>query len=136
MLAGSLAALLFFLAKPADASHDASTHGFCSNGCSAYKRNGRCEDGGPGSLTDDCEYGTDCTDCYTRYLPPSPLPSRRLDPNRAYPTAFTAHTTLTHLCTPTSPSLDSGAREPRFLNRPATSTNRPATKRFLSRTKR
>lgn len=74
MLAGSLAALLFFLAKPADASHDASTHGFCSNGCSAYKRNGRCEDGGPGSLTDDCEYGTDCTDCYTRYLPPSPLP--------------------------------------------------------------
>lgn len=39
--------------------------GLCSNTC-AWANDGECDDGGPGSLYDVCDYGTDCGDCGTR----------------------------------------------------------------------
>ena len=37
----------------------------CENTCSS-SHDGECDDGGPGSLYDICEYGTDCADCGAR----------------------------------------------------------------------
>ena len=37
----------------------------CSNSC-AFANNGDCDDGGPGSRTASCDYGTDCADCGQR----------------------------------------------------------------------
>ena len=38
-----------------------------------YTANGACQDGGPGSVSSICTFGTDCTDCGRRYMdPPSP----------------------------------------------------------------
>ncbi|XP_070563263.1 apolipoprotein A-IV-like isoform X2 [Ptychodera flava] len=40
----------------------------CRDSCK-YKRDGICEDGGPGSRYSLCEYGTDCSDCGYRFDP-------------------------------------------------------------------
>lgn len=46
----------------------------CSESCK-YSKDTICDDGGPGAEYTVCEYGTDCTDCGTRSLPPpSPPP--------------------------------------------------------------
>lgn len=37
----------------------------CDDTC-FWPADGECDDGGPNSLTDYCEYGTDCNDCGTR----------------------------------------------------------------------
>ena len=38
------------------------TGSLCTNTCE-YANDGECDDGGPESLYDDCELGTDCADC-------------------------------------------------------------------------
>ena len=50
----------------------ATTFGFaqvataqCDNSC-ASANDAECDDGGPGSLYDICEYGSDCNDCGVR----------------------------------------------------------------------
>lgn len=82
LLCGSLA--VSTMAKVCDFStYGSGTHCLCSNsGACAYgrKRNGVCEDGGPGSTSSDCELGTDCSDCGKRQKPyppeaPPPHPS-------------------------------------------------------------
>jgi hypothetical protein len=40
--------------------------GKCIDTC-FYNNDGVCDDGGPGSLFNVCEYGTDCTDCGSRF---------------------------------------------------------------------
>jgi hypothetical protein len=42
-----------------------STEPTCLNTC-RYAYDGECDDGGPGSLYNVCEYGTDCSDCSAR----------------------------------------------------------------------
>jgi hypothetical protein len=37
----------------------------CSNSCQ-FAGNGDCDDGGPGSVTSACDFGTDCADCGER----------------------------------------------------------------------
>jgi hypothetical protein len=37
----------------------------CTNTCN-FAYDGECDDGGPGSSYDDCDYGTDCADCGPR----------------------------------------------------------------------
>ncbi len=39
--------------------------GICTDTC-VYAFDDECDDGGPGSITDICEYGTDCADCGPR----------------------------------------------------------------------
>ena len=54
--------------------------GRCLNTC-RYSTNDICEDGGEGSETADCEYGTDCDDCGWRVdTPPPTRPSPRPPP--------------------------------------------------------
>ena len=48
----------------ADSSHSSSEM-ICSNTCE-YADDGDCDDGGPGSDYDLCDYGTDCNDCGPR----------------------------------------------------------------------
>ena len=49
----------------------------CNNAC-PYRRDGECDDGGPGAEGSYCSLGTDCSDCGVRVSPPpsplSPLP--------------------------------------------------------------
>ena len=45
----------------------------CLNTCS-YASDGACDDGGPGADYSYCNLGTDCYDCGSRGLPPSPPP--------------------------------------------------------------
>jgi len=46
----------------------------CQDTCS-FSRNGFCQDGGPGSVGDDCHYGEDCSDCLPRNdFPPPAVP--------------------------------------------------------------
>eukprot|EP00965_Chrysotila_dentata_P028488 946157-Pleurochrysis_carterae.AAC.1 len=50
----------------------------CLDACSPswrYNFNSICENGGPGSESNSCEYGTDCSDCGLRGAPPSLPPS-------------------------------------------------------------
>ena len=49
----------------------------CNDTC-ASAGDGECQDGGPGTILWDCDFGTDCTDCGVRALeisPPTPPPS-------------------------------------------------------------
>ncbi len=39
---------------------------YCNNTC-RYANDGDCDDGGPGSDYDLCDFGSDCTDCGARY---------------------------------------------------------------------
>ena len=43
-------------------------------GAPQYASDGYCDDGGPGAEYSDCAFGTDCTDCGPRMLPPPPSP--------------------------------------------------------------
>jgi hypothetical protein len=43
------------------------TNELCEDSC-YFKNDGDCDDGGPGSSSDYCKYGTDCTDCGTRVV--------------------------------------------------------------------
>lgn len=67
-----------------------SPHYWCDNTC-IFANSGLCQDGGPGSVLNDCAYGTDCSDCTgeacsanhpeygectPRYYPPAPPPSQ------------------------------------------------------------
>ncbi|MDB9708452.1 hypothetical protein OAB13_00990 [Salibacteraceae bacterium] len=38
---------------------------FCDDTC-FWPADGECDDGGPDSVNDYCQFGTDCTDCGTR----------------------------------------------------------------------
>ena len=49
---------------------------------------GDCDDGGPGSDYDECDYGTDCSDCGPRPAPPQP-PSPQQLPGFTMPTFYT-----------------------------------------------
>ena len=40
----------------------------CGSGCS-FDKDGRCDDGGPGSRYDSCTFGSDCDDCGPREQP-------------------------------------------------------------------
>ena len=52
----------------------------CENDC-PFAANGYCQDGGEGSLGNDCNFGSDCTDCGARwYHPPPSLPPKRPPP--------------------------------------------------------
>lgn len=44
---------------------DTTTDQICSDTCE-YAGDGACDDGGPDSEFDECDYGTDCTDCGSR----------------------------------------------------------------------
>ena len=46
---------------------DAAFQGGCANTC-ASTTDGHCDDGGPGSETTTCAFGSDCTDCGSRAL--------------------------------------------------------------------
>jgi hypothetical protein len=37
----------------------------CDDTC-YWPQDGECDDGGPGSVNDYCQFGTDCSDCGTR----------------------------------------------------------------------
>ena len=62
----------------------------CGNGC-RYSRDGECDDGGDGHVTDYCGYGTDCADCGVRPLPPHGCAMHRCGPGLNNLTTF-AHT--------------------------------------------
>ena len=38
----------------------------CSDACSGFKQDGKCNDGGAASVSSDCQLGTDCSDCGPR----------------------------------------------------------------------
>lgn len=48
-----------------DCVRDDRASGLCTNTC-RFADDGECDDGGPGSLYDLCDYGTDCADCGSR----------------------------------------------------------------------
>jgi len=69
-LVGCTAALGFVLALGPGCSDDSASGSdddvtLCTNEC-RFDSNGVCEDGGPGATRDECEFGTDCTDCGPR----------------------------------------------------------------------
>ena len=43
-----------------------TTASVCTDSC-GFASDGECDDGGPGSDYDECDYGHDCTDCGTRF---------------------------------------------------------------------
>jgi len=51
----------------------------CVDVCS-YPADGFCDDGGPGSVFADCDFGSDCTDCGSRAQSPSSPPKPPLTP--------------------------------------------------------
>ncbi|MEM7136262.1 MAG: hypothetical protein AAF500_06785 [Myxococcota bacterium] len=48
-----------------DSSGEGSGSALCSNTCD-FPRDGECDDGGDGSVTTLCSFGTDCDDCGAR----------------------------------------------------------------------
>lgn len=46
---------------------DAAFQGGCANTC-ASTSDGHCDDGGPDSASQNCAFGSDCTDCGSRPL--------------------------------------------------------------------
>jgi hypothetical protein len=50
---------------PADDDDEIVDTSLCNDSCQ-YDGDGDCDDGGPGSDFDYCDYGSDCTDCGTR----------------------------------------------------------------------
>ena len=58
----SLGAIIFLVAANANAQ---PTGELCDNSC-PWANDGECDDGGPMSLYDVCEFGTDCGDCGVR----------------------------------------------------------------------
>ena len=44
-----------------------NTNEFCDNSC-YFARDGECDDGGYGSTTSFCKFGTDCSDCGIREI--------------------------------------------------------------------
>ena len=84
------------LPAPSLTPSNESSPGFlgCSDACGASD-NGLCEDGGPGSVWQDCPLGTDCTDCGVREYtssPPAPPSSPAAPPvdDSAFPWAVAA----------------------------------------------
>ena len=44
----------------------------CDDSCFAFQKNGVCNDGAYGHVTDDCDLGTDCSDCSARCMRVAP----------------------------------------------------------------
>lgn len=44
-----------------------NTNEYCEDSCQ-FKFDGECDDGGTGSTSDYCNFGTDCSDCGTRVV--------------------------------------------------------------------
>lgn len=72
-LVGLLAVLLFAEACKKDDDPEEekvlefNTNEYCEDSCQ-FKFDGECDDGGSGSVSDYCKFGTDCSDCGTRVV--------------------------------------------------------------------
>ena len=67
------------MACPPSPSPPPSSGVICEDTCD-WNNDAYCDDGGPGSEYDWCDFGSDCTDCGPRGPSPSPSPPRAASP--------------------------------------------------------